>query len=253
MKTMISICLAFCLYLLSLSSSFAAENTFFGLPCAENEVKFICFKESTVIIKVADKTILIDPSSNLRKETIEKLKNNGLDVLMFTHDHWDHFNHTAAMDIYNATGAHVVAESSVAHSLKKEIPKNKLTVSKKKGHYVFDGIEVTAIKGKHIGPIYLYHIKIGEIGIFHGGDSSYVSLKKYPSDVAFVPTGEPSPTCSPKKAFKMARDMKPQVAVAIHGSPVQKEKFEKRMKADLAATSVIIPNYGEPVTITLQK
>ncbi len=108
-------------------------------------------------------------------------------------------------------------------------------------------------KGKHIGPIYLYHIKIGDIRIFHGGDSSYVSLKKFPSDVAFVPTGEPSPTCSPKKAFKMARDMKPQVAVAIHGSPSQHMKFKKKMEADLAATSVIIPNYFEPVTITLKK
>ena len=145
------------------------------------------------------------------------------------------------------------AEPSVANSLKKIIPKEKLTVSSKKGHYVLEGIEVTAIKGKHIGPIYLYHIKIGDIRIFHGGDSSYVSLKKFPSDVAFVPTGQPSPTCSPKKAFKMARDMKPQVAVAIHGSPSQNEKFKKKMESDLAATSVVIPNYFEPVTITLKK
>ena len=253
MKVVIPVCLAFCLCLLPISSSFASVDTFFGSPCSENEVKFICFKESTVIIKVANKTILIDPSSNIRKETIEKLKSDSLDLVMFTHDHYDHYNHSAAIDIYNATGAQIVAESIVANSLKKEIPKEKITVSKKKGRYEFDGIEVTAIKGKHIGPIILYHIKIGDIRIFHGGDSSYVSLEKYPSDVAFVPTGEPSPTCSPKKAYKMARDMKPQVAVAIHGSPTQKKKFKEKMDADMAATSVVIPNYSEPVTITLKK
>ena len=253
MKMLISIGLALSLCVLPLSSSFADVSTFFESPSAENELKFIFFKESTVIIKVANKTMLIDPSSNIRKETIEKLQSNGLDLLMFTHDHYDHYDYTAAMDIYNATGVHIVAESSVANSLKKIIPKEKLTVSSKKGHYVFDGIEVTAIKGKHIGPIYLYHIKIGDIRIFHGGDSSYVSLKKFPSDVAFVPTGEPSPTCSPKKAFKMARDLKPQVAVAIHGSPSQNEKFKKKIEADLAATSVVIPNYSEPVSITLNK
>ena len=253
MKVLISICLAFCTCLLPISSSFADVNTFFGLPCAESELKFVFFNQSTVIIKVANKTILIDPASNIRKETIENLESNGLDLLMFTHDHYDHYEYNAAMNIYNATGAHIIADSFVASNLKKHIPKEKLTVSSKKGHYVLDGIEVTAIKGKHIGPIYLYHIKIGDIRIFHGGDSSYVSLKKFPSDVAFVPTGEPSPTCSPKKAFKMARDMKPQVAVAIHGSPSQHMKFKKKMEAELAATSVIIPNYFEPVTITLKK
>jgi len=253
MKMMISICLAFCLCLLPLSNSFAVVDTFFELPCAESEVKFVFFNQSTVIIKVANKTILIDPSGNIRDKTIKKLESNGLDLLMFTHDHYDHYEYNAAINIYNATGAHIIADSFAASTLKKQIPKEKLTVSSKNGHYVFDGIEVTAIKGKHIGPIYLYHIKIGDIRIFHGGDSSYVSLKKFPSDVAFVPTGEPSPTCSPKKAFKMARDMKPQVAVAIHGLPSQHMKFKKMMEADLAATSVIIPNYFEPVTITLKK
>jgi beta-lactamase superfamily II metal-dependent hydrolase len=93
MKMLISICLAFCLCVLPLSSSFADVNTFFELPCAENELKFIFFNESTVIIKVANKTILIDPSSNIRKKTIEKLESNGLDLLMFTHDHYDHYDY----------------------------------------------------------------------------------------------------------------------------------------------------------------
>ena len=252
MKTLISICLFFSFYILSFSISFADVGAFFESSCAEKELKFIFFRESTVIIKVSNKTVLIDPSANIKEETIENLKTNGLDLLMFTHDHYDHYHYSTAKKIYDATGAHVVTEPSVANSLKKIIPKEKLTVSSKQGHYEFDGIEVTAIKGKHIGHIYLYHLVIGDIRIFHGGDSSYISLVDYPSDVAFVPTGDPSPTCSPKKAFKMVRDVKPQVAVAMHGSPSQHKKFKKKIEADLAATAVVIPNYFEPVTLAIK-
>ena len=76
----------------------------------------------------------------------------------------------------------------------------------------------------------LYQIKMGGITLFHGGDSGYVTLKDYPSDIAFVPIGRMSPTASPENAYKMVVDVKPEVAVAMHGSDKQKQQFSRKSK-----------------------
>lgn len=242
-----------CFYFLSISGSLAGNEPFFASSCTGNELKFMFLKQSSVIIKVSNKTILIDPATSINKDILGKLERNGLDLLMYTHAHYDHYDYTAAMEIFAATGAHIVASPEVVKELKRKIPKEKITVSTHRGQITQSGIDVTAIKGKHIGPIYLYHIAIGDVRIFHGGDSSYIPLSDYPSDVAFVPTGDPSPTCSPEKAFKMVADLKPQVAVAIHGSSHQNEQFKTIMQDGLADIALILPSRGEPLSLTLKE
>ena len=92
-----------------------------------------------------------------------------------------------------------------------------------------------------MGPINLYQIRMGGITVFHGGDSGYVPLKDYSSDIAFIPTGAPSPTCSPEDAFKMAIDLKPGVAVPMHGNKYEHVEFEKKIKEKMLEIRVIIP------------
>ena len=74
--------------------------------------------------------------------------------------------------------------------------------------------------------------------LFHGGDSGYVSLKEYPSQVAIVPVGRMSPTASPENAFKMVADLKPDVAISMHGSEKQKRQFEQKVKEAMPKTTV---------------
>ena len=83
----------------------------------------------------------------------------------------------------------------------------------------------------------LYQVKMGGISVFHGGDSGYVSLKDYSSDVAIVPVGRMSPTASPEKAFQMVSDIKPKVAVTMHGSDKQKQQFELKGKRRIATNN----------------
>ena len=82
---------------------------------------------------------------------------------------------------------------------------------------------------------------MGNLLVFHAGDSGYVSLKDYQSQVAFLPTGRWSPTSSPENAFKMAVELKPAVVVVMHGSEGQHRKFEKILKEKMPQTKVIIP------------
>ena len=62
MKILISICLAFCLCVLPLSSSFADVSTFFELPCAKNELKFIdkVFNSIVNLIEKDNRVEIID-------------------------------------------------------------------------------------------------------------------------------------------------------------------------------------------------
>ncbi|MFC1884145.1 MBL fold metallo-hydrolase [Thermodesulfobacteriota bacterium] len=230
--------LCLCVFLVPLTVHGANYRSFYSPTFDENEARFIFLGASGIILNTQKGTILIDPAMMLDDNDIAQLKKGGLDLILFTHCHGDHYNTAIAEKLFKATGAPVLAESMVVESLSDKIPGEKLTAGLPGKTYAFGDIEIKVIEGDHIGPINLYQIMIGGITIFHGGDSAYVSLKDYPSDIAFVPTGAPSPTCSPEYAFKMASDLKPVVAVPMHGSHVE---FEKIIKEKMPGITVIVP------------
>jgi len=222
-------------------------------PVGDNEVSFIFLGYSGVIIKTAKGTILVDPADLLNAGELLALKSKGVSLVLFTHSHGDHFNANVALDIFKATGAPVVAESSVARRLMAKIPSSKLTHAIPGNRYAIGAFTVNVIQGRHVGPICLFQIKVGGISIFHGGDSDYVPVKDYPSDIAFLPTGNPSPTASPDAAFKMAADLKPSVIVCIHGAAEESKEFEQKIKANMPNCSVIIPVPRVEKTLVIKK
>lgn len=217
----------------------------------KNELTFIYLGLSGVIVKISNRMIVVDPANLLKNEEITTLK--GLDLLLFTHNHSDHYNSKDAFNIFKATNAPVLAEPLVANDLKEKIPSEKLTSATPGRSYTFGEITVNPIRGIHRGPINLYQIKVGRLSIFHGGDSGYVPVKDYSAELAFLPTGSPSPTASPEDAFKMASEIKPNIIVTIHGSPDQSKEFESKVKGKMLNTTVIIPEQYVIKTVTLQK
>lgn len=236
-----------------MSQKSKADNTkeLFALSPARNEVAYMFLGLSGVILRTSNRTVIIDPANLLKDEEVKALK--GVDILLFTHSHGDHYSSKEALDIFKATNAPVIAEQLVANDLKGKIPSNKLTSATPGKTYTFSDITINAVQGIHRGPIILYQIKLGGVSIFHGGDSGYVPVKDYPSDLAFLPTGNPSPTASPENAFKMASELKPSVVVAIHGSADQSKEFEGKVKKGMPSTTVIIPEPYLPKTVALQK
>lgn len=221
------------------------ENTgdireLFASSLAENESSFMFLGLSGVVVRTSKRTIIIDPADMLKAEDLKVLKEKGVDLVLFTHSHGDHYTARDTLNIFKETGAPVLAERVVAMELEGKMPSNKLISAAPGKTYTFGEITVNVIQGRHVGPINLYQIKIGDLTIFHGGDSAYVSLKNYPSDLAFLPTGNPSPTASAQDAFNMASDLKPSVVVAIHGSSGQNKDFENRIKRAMPNTTVII-------------
>jgi L-ascorbate metabolism protein UlaG (beta-lactamase superfamily) len=221
----------------------------FASQLEKNSLTVFYFDVSGFLVRNLSQTVMIDPAGFLKDEEVRALKT--LNLLLFTHDHLDHFRTDKAQAIFKSTATAVLAEPKVANKLKGKIPSDKLTSAKSGETYAFGDITVTAIQGIHQGPIMLYQIKMGGIKLFHAGDSGYVNLKDYPSDVAFLPTGRMSPTASPENAYKMATDLKPRTIIAMHGSENQKEQLLQKVKENMPNTEVMIMKPYTTQTISL--
>jgi len=151
----------------------------------------------------------------------------------------DHFNQGKTLKLFKKTGSPILAEAKVADKLKGKIPLDKLTIAISGQTYAYGDVVVKAIQGVHRGPIMLFQVKMGELLMFHAGDSGHVPIKDYQSQLAFLPTGRWSPTASPENALKMASELKPKVVVVMHGSEGQHKDFEKMVIDKMPGTQVI--------------
>lgn len=219
----------------------------FELALLENEVAIYYANYSGVVVRTPSEVLIFDPADQLSKADIEGLKR--VDLVLYTHGHYDHYNLSTLSEIFRKTNAYVVVEPSLYRSASSVIPKDRLFSADKQlniGHFV-----VTPIEGKHVGPITLYLVKLSKFTLFHGGDSAYVPLKGYKADLALVPTGDPSPTASPKDAFSMVKDLNPKAVAVFHGSKKQHEEFSKLLKKEMPQVSLTTLEKGKLFKISL--
>jgi len=212
---------------------------FFALALSNNQIAVTYLGASGILARTSKQCVLIDAAGFLKDDEAAALKE--VNLLLFTHSHMDHFSEGKTLKLFQTTAAPVLAEAKVAYRLKGGIPDDKLTNATSGQTYAYGDLIVKAVQGVHSGPIMLFQIKMGNLLVFHAGDSGYVPLKDYQSQLAFLPTGRWSRTASPENAFKMASELKPNVVVVMHGSKGQHEKFENMIKAKMPQTKVIIP------------
>lgn len=211
----------------------------FSTPLSDGEAAFVYLGYSGVVLRTAEKKVAFDVANLMKSDEISALE--GLDALFFTHGHSDHYSSREALEVVGMTGAQVVAEQSVAWDLRTKIPSDRLMAAEPDTTFNIGGMEVNTIEGVHRGPINLYRVTMGDLRVFHGGDSGYVPVKEHPSELAFLPTGSPSPTASPSDALKMALELKPRIVVAVHGSPTQNREFGRSARERMPGVTVLVP------------
>ena len=117
----------------------AAEiEKFFTLPLAKNELAVFYLGVSGFLARNMDQAVLIDPAGLLKKDEISALK--AVNLVLFTHDHLDHFKSGATEAIFKATSAPVLAEAKVADKLKGKIPADKLVSAESGKTYTFGDV-----------------------------------------------------------------------------------------------------------------
>jgi L-ascorbate metabolism protein UlaG (beta-lactamase superfamily) len=216
-----------------------AIRELFSRSLKARELAFLYLGYAGLVVRIEDRIVAIDIANLLGNEEIETFSQ--LDLLAFTHSHGDHYNRARARKMLEITDAHVIAQTQVADDLKNIVSSERLTTAGPGTTIKVGGFEVVAVEGVHPRPISIYRISKDRVSIFHAGDSGYSHVKDYPAEIAFLPTGRPSPSCSPESALKFALDLNPSVVVPMHGSPVQLNQFKKLVKNELPSLNVIIP------------
>ena len=216
-------------------------NSLFSLELGDNDSAFICLGYSGVILRTKNVTIMVDPGISLDESHISAL--NHLDLLFFTHKHWDHYNHDKALQIIEKTQSHVVADIISSEELSASVPPDRLTRADSGSFaatYLVGGHEIVALRGIHAGPITQYLIDLGTIKVFHAGDSGYWKHTDISADIAFVPVGT-ARTCSPEVALGMVVNVQPKLAVPMHGKKREMKQFQVLMSKVLPDIDVIVP------------
>ncbi|MGQ9478944.1 MAG: MBL fold metallo-hydrolase [Thermoproteota archaeon] len=219
-----------------------AFNDLYSSELSSGQVAFTYLGYSGVILRTENLVIGIDVDGLLDEEEIRSL--GKMDLLIYTHIHSDHFNEAIARKIHENTGCFIVAEHSVYEALSDEIPSGRLLELREGVLRVeLQGEEVVfhSVYGVHPAQIVLFLLETDGLKIFHGGDSGYSqSIKSLGhADIAFLPTGNPSPSASPEDAVKMALDLSPKIITLFHGSPGQHASFIDQAESKI--TAEIIP------------
>jgi L-ascorbate metabolism protein UlaG (beta-lactamase superfamily) len=215
-----------------------AVNDLMALTPDKNEFAFVFFGWSGILLKARQKTVAFDLCSE------DKLRNiTNLDIQLNSHVHRDHFSLKATTNLFQQTRAKIVVEPQIYEDLKNDpkIPGDALFSANPDKPLSIDDFLIRSVKGSHLCPISLFHVEWNSFNVFHGADSDYIPLKKYHADVAFIPTGSPSPTCSPEKGLRMALDLKPAITIPMHGTKIQIRKFKKLHLEALPETRIVIP------------
>jgi L-ascorbate metabolism protein UlaG (beta-lactamase superfamily) len=232
-------------------NKFEVIKSLYSLEFSDNEAAFIFLGYSGILLRSKNLAIAIDPGKTLGQPEISAIEH--LDLLFFTHNHWDHYSNEKALQIIKHTGAHVVADIISSDELKSSVPHDMITRADSGSFattYKIEDHEVVALRGIHIGPITQYLVNLGRIKVFHGGDSGYWRHKDMSAEIAFVPTGT-ARTCSPEVALAMVMNLQPKLAVPIHGRKQEMKQFKDLMGKVLPDIEVIVPEKFKIIKITV--
>ena len=95
------------------------EN-FFASQLKDNELSLFYLGVSGFIVRTKNRAVIFDPAGFLKNNEVKALKS--ISLVLFTHDHLDHFNSGKTQELFKATKALVLAEAKVADKLGEKIP-----------------------------------------------------------------------------------------------------------------------------------
>ncbi|XHH08996.1 MAG: MBL fold metallo-hydrolase [Candidatus Bathyarchaeia archaeon] len=213
----------------------------------KNAILFVWFNQySGILLKTPTKTFAIDPVDVKPKY----LKN--VDVILLTHEHYDHLDSSLVKEVQKATDCTVIADPASAFRLKPHIPIDKLQVIRIGDEIKVGEVSIKAAKCNHNARYPNTYIITSEDGIkiYHTADSlPFPELaqlgKDEKFDLVFCSVGI-TVGASPESGFDIAWLTKPPLVVPYHTNSVANQKaFQQLIKKDLPRTACLIPEINK--------
>jgi L-ascorbate metabolism protein UlaG (beta-lactamase superfamily) len=212
------------------------------LRLSEGELGFVFFEFSAVAVSTRGHRLLFDPAGAVGPKDLSSWKPN---LLLITHEHFDHLEPSRLVELQRTSGATVVCDPGSHSSLRGKV--GKLVELRAGKTAEVEGARVTGIRAEHPAeePL-MFLVESGGLRIFHGSDSSFTpEVEKHRADVAFLPAGAPSPTASVEDALRLAKALGCRWAVPFHCLEEEAEEFGKKAGKVLPGVRVVIPERGK--------
>jgi L-ascorbate metabolism protein UlaG (beta-lactamase superfamily) len=147
-------------------------------------------------VKMGNKTVLFDPWLDSKHPdrrvaaaySADQMKN--ADLILISHEHFDHFNAEDIKRIYERTFAHVVAPENVFREI--SIPNSRKMVAYLGDKFNYQGFDIEVVEARHPQSKYSvgYIISDGNESVYFAGDTyDFHGLSKIQADVALIPIG----------------------------------------------------------------
>lgn len=212
------------------------------------------------IISDEECKILIDPYLNteelpglkiLEKNNIDRNSLTNVDLIIVTHDHFDHFDKKAIIELFEKNkGAIIVAHDHILSQV--DLPdRNKRSINI--GNKInVRGIEIEAVNAHHprsFCPL-AFVINVDGKRIYHAGDTELTtSFTNVKPDIALVPIGG-TLTMDCTDAVRATKIMKPEIVIPMHYNTFENivqnpNEFKEKIENSILKTEVVILKQDE--------
>ncbi len=208
---------------------------------------------SAILLRVQDLNLLMDPGDHF---TIDELRSitERIDAVFYTHEHTGHFDPDFLSSLIREFSPYMIVNKGVFRTIRRWVDWDRLIKLKEGESTEVLGMRVHALRAVHPGvhPV-VFLLEIGGKAIFHGDSTGFSHMFEAfsPVDLAFVPSGSPSPNANPKEAVRIIRALVPRVVVPFHGDSSELQEVERRVRLANLNTKVILPEPGELFTLEI--
>jgi L-ascorbate metabolism protein UlaG (beta-lactamase superfamily) len=226
------------------------ENSFLK---NDSSTKFTWYGHSVILMRLQNKTILIDPmlgddaspigpkrTKRFSSDTIELIKDlPEIDLMLITHDHYDHLDYDSIVRLKSKTKNYFVALGLKRHLISWGIDENSISEFDWWDNKSFADIQITFTPTRHFSGRGLssmakclwggWNLKTANENIWFSGDGGYgnhfveIGERIGPIDIGFMECGQYCSDWSqihmfPPESVQAAIDAKVKVAMPIHWS-----------------------------------
>lgn len=218
------------------------------IEAKRGEVAFKWFNNyAGLTIRTPSKIIVIDPAD------IHPREFTNVDILLITHEHYDHLDQAVVREIYKQTKCKVYADPTSTRRLRSVIDPEKLEEVNVGEEVEIEGIKIRTEKCNHppaATPVTFLITTEDGIKIYHTADSlPFPEMEQigqeYKPDLVFCTVGI-APGCSPDTGVEIAKLIKPKVAVPYHtASKRDLERFCEILSRELPEVKCLLAEKGK--------